>query len=457
MQRLEAGVGKVDISPPTGVELSGHGLYLRRKCRGIHDRLYCRSLILSDNNTDVLLINNDLLGITEETLDRTRKLVKKRLGINPGNVIITSTHTHSGPATIPLRGLGKIDEQYVSSLPDKFLQSAVIANKNKKKARIGFKSKTIEGVSFNRSVKNGPVDRELSILYIRTKGQTFTLFNYACHPVSIDARTEDAFYCSADWPGYAMKTIEEKEGGMSIFLQGPCGNIDPLVAWCMRGFDAAEAIGKRVATKILGTSKEIDLKDDLELEIKSHKIELPLQPFTIERVLKNLAEATKDFLLKHTHTRTRPFSTHVSFKNTAKQVRFYMEWAGSMIKKINDKLPSELNTEIQVLRIGETALIFLPGEEFVELGLQIKRKSPFQKNMVISLSGHYIGYIPTLACYQKKGYDAYKFPMMLGNPLYPPNIGSIIVGHALYLLEKVADKSSLQENSACERVDRDVR
>jgi len=62
--------------------------------------------------------------------------------------------------------------------------------------------------------------------------------------------------------------------------------------------------------------------------------------------------------------------------------------------------------EVQVFRLdAETAIVCLPCEIFVELGLDIKKNSPFKKTMVISICNDRPSYMPTKKAFTEGSYE----------------------------------------------------
>ncbi len=57
--------------------------------------------------------------------------------------------------------------------------------------------------------------------------------------------------------------------------------------------------------------------------------------------------------------------------------------------------PVEQETLIRALRVGDTDIVGLPGEVFVEIGLAVKSVSPAQQTFTTELANDYLGYIPT--------------------------------------------------------------
>ncbi len=62
---------------------------------------------------------------------------------------------------------------------------------------------------------------------------------------------------------------------------------------------------------------------------------------------------------------------------------------------------------VQAIRIGDQAIVTLPFETFVEIGLEIKEKSPFRHNLVIELANGSYGYLPTPKHHELGGYETW--------------------------------------------------
>jgi len=105
---LCAGFARQDITPyPGSVKMAGYGVFFldERNCRwsdGVHDPLYAHALALEDpgRGSAAVLVVLDLVGMMAEDAGRIRTAVGAVLGIDPGAVIVSCTHTHHGPDTI---------------------------------------------------------------------------------------------------------------------------------------------------------------------------------------------------------------------------------------------------------------------------------------------------------------------------------------------------------------------
>src|SRR3954451_17636638 len=99
---LQAGVGRSDVTPPTGFYKMG---YVRSDAvaRGQHTRLYARALVLEEGGRKLALVATDL-GFTPGgmTLEVGKRLAAR--GFDERNIVISASHTHSGPGGwVPVR------------------------------------------------------------------------------------------------------------------------------------------------------------------------------------------------------------------------------------------------------------------------------------------------------------------------------------------------------------------
>ena len=111
MSQLHFGTGRTVITPPTGVELCGYGPYIERRSTAVHQDLHATALALSDGDRVFVWVSNDLVWTDRCLVDETHRIVRKRHGLDPARVVITNTHTHSGPATMKTEmGMGVGDD-----------------------------------------------------------------------------------------------------------------------------------------------------------------------------------------------------------------------------------------------------------------------------------------------------------------------------------------------------------
>ena len=94
---MRVGAAEVDITPEKGIPLAGY--YSERGAEGTHDPLMAKAIVLDDGVTKVALVGLDLIGTTKAMVDGARVAIESGSGIHAGNVMISATHTHTGPIT----------------------------------------------------------------------------------------------------------------------------------------------------------------------------------------------------------------------------------------------------------------------------------------------------------------------------------------------------------------------
>lgn len=435
---LMAGCSKVKITPPLGTPLGGN---VRDKgSQGIHDDIYAKALVLNDGKKEIALVSCALIAVTKDMAEDIRQIAEKRCTIPKENIMICAFHTHSGPATRAI--FNEMNESYLNSLPEKIASSICQAKKNLKKVRIRFASGEEKALPHNRRMKMkngtlrmnwedlpldeidkpaGPVDPEVGVIIIEElDGKKMAiLINYTCHPAILAG---DNFLISEDYPGYTMRLLEKEMGALCLFTNGATANINHIDIFDphqRRGFYEAERLGIILAEKVLsiiGKAKPISVE---ELKIVREEVELPLRKISRSEIEK----ARK--LVQGREIEKISLIDGLSEEVYAEQIL--------ILSKISEK---NLSSEIQVVSLGDIALVSIPGELFVEYGLEIKKKSPFPHTFIIGYANDYVGYIPTSKAFKEGGYEV----RTGAASKLDPKTGDMITGKALEILHKLKEK-----------------
>lgn len=240
---LKVGFGRVDITPPVGLIITGPK---RPKSVGTDDPLQARALVVQSGARKLAIAGIDLVKIRRDLADETAALVEQQTGITPDAVLICPSHNHSSPL-IPQGGPD--NGAYIAKLPGLIAGSIVQANKALLPGRMFIgRSLVFEGHHNRRVVSKadglamntwlnklddleqvpqvlgteGPIDPELWVVrFDAADGRVLgTLVNFTCHPALHD-RSGLARW-SADFPG----VIAEQMGGawgkesVCVFTQG---------------------------------------------------------------------------------------------------------------------------------------------------------------------------------------------------------------------------------------------
>lgn len=437
MAKLKAGVASVDITPPVGVDMTGFG-GRPSGAIGIHDPLYAKALVLDDGNTKLVAVTTDLLSLEFELIDKIRALVKEKTGISTTNIMINSSHTHSGPAAISLHGMGKLDTAYLDVLYRKTTGAVIMANDRLSPAKLGYGRGDVQ-IGVNRREKRtdgnmvlginleGAIAPYVDVLRVdkdtdnhdakQDAWSTAIFFSHAAHPVVLGGSN---VLISADYPGYAAKTIEAVENtDVAMFAQGCCGNINSNPVGGT--FEDARRLGTILGSAVIGVAERIETVDKVELSAESKIVELPLKaPLPEVEAQKLVDQCAKELDRVKEQELGRP-------QSYLAQGRY--DWANDMLKlsKRGDTERSQ-KFEVQIMKIGDIALIGLSGEVFVDFALELDEKSPSDINpIVLGYTNGCIGYVPTEDAYPKGGYEvdtAYKY---YGTLMIKPESHKIII------------------------------
>jgi hypothetical protein len=424
-----AGFAKTIITPPLGVELCGYGMYLERRATAVHDDLFARALLLEDDGGErALLITLDLIGLSEETYQAIVLQTAQAVGLEPERVLVSSTHTHNGPATGPINGMGVMDPAYVDALPARCVEAAGAASALRP-ARFGTAHGTVRTLGYNRVRADGPFDPGLHVLRIDTdEGKPWiVLFSHGCHPVTIDRRTAAGTVISADWPGQVIRRLAEEGYGEAMFRLGPCGDIDPVVAWHDFAFQGMVLSAEVVTLALLDLLRAASTKAELRLRVGRRNVALPLQPLTDQDIDQTVAAKTRYGTVKVTDDDEDPGVA-----------RFSEFWAEAMRANLAAQ-PSQLVVPLSVLVLNQEAWVQLPSEIFTGISDRIKEGSPFAPTVVSTLAAHFVGYIPDREDFAAGGYASTLVPRALLLPPFTPAVGDALVDGALQLLREFGD------------------
>ncbi len=427
MAKLYAGVARTPVTPLVGVDLTG---YAGRPtgCTGVHDDLYAKALVLSDGKTSAAIISLDLLSLNCEQVARVRGNASARSGIPAGNILIGSSHTHSGPATQRIRACGSPDEAYLEELLGRIADLVVEAAADLRRAGFGFGS-TRTDIAINRRYRapNGAVqlgenvggvtDPEVGVWRIANEtGEPLAIvFNHACHAVVMGG---DNLLVSADWPGAAARYLERETGAMALFLQGCCGNINPRE----RGtFDAVERVGEASAGSVLSALQSVPAASDIAITVAAEVVHLPLQAPDLDAIRGELAEAERRFEDK---------GNEVSVAET-QLLQGYRDLVEA-IAAAGDDCPTSVPFEVQRVSVGDSHIVALPGEVFVEISLAIKALRP--QVFVAGYANGNIGYVPTRSAFEEGGYEVDVAWKLYGEQMITPDAEQLIVDSARGLL-----------------------
>jgi len=230
---------------------------------------------------------------------------------------------------------------------------------------------------------------------------------------------------SADFPGAAMALVEKSLPRCvnSLFFQGACGDINPIRN--TTDFADVERYGLMLGGEVIKQAAQLSAPGCVPdypattstINVRSETIALKVRDLPSPALAQQAyAEADQQWVAAQSETEK---------KQWARQRRMAEEKL-TLIARGAEPIPAE----IQVIRIGDVALVSLPGEPFAELGLAIKQRSPARQTFVIGYANDWIGYLTTPAAWQQGGYEVGEGPWTRVGP----EGGPLLVEKALTLI-----------------------
>jgi len=444
---MKCGAAQVKVTPPAGTGIAGY--YHFRVADGVLDDLYARALVLDDGRNRAALVTLDFIGTPRELVEGVRAAVEKASGIPAAQVMIAATHAHTGPELGgPLRqarkpGAVPVDPDgaqaaYFRGLPELIASSVTEAQQQLAPATVSAVRGDCPDLTFVRRfymrdgstgwnpgklnpdimLPAGMPDTELQAVFfgpvpadLRRAACRAAFVSFSMHPDTVGGTK-----FSADYPGVLARLIAGYHGAdcVTLFGNGACGNLNHLdVKWprAQSGSYEAERIGTVLAAAVFRAEKQAALSTQGPLRVKSVTVPVELPAVSAEEV-----EFAQDALRQHTDGAGGGFMALVR----AHRVLDLAAAAGK-----------PLLLEVQVITLGrEIAWVSFPGEVFTELGVALKKRSPFARTMPVTLANGNWGYIPDRRSYAEGAYEAVSARV-------PAGTGERLVDEAVKLLAEL--------------------
>lgn len=418
--QFRAGAATSNITPWLGI--SSNGGMQDRVPRHVHDELHTRALVLDDGQTQLALTTVDSCMVPREIFDAAKELVHQRTGIPIANMLMSATHTHTGGTAAPVFQ-SEADTEYQLFLTRKIADAVEIAFNHLEPARIGWGVGKVPQHVFNRRWKMkpgtipsnpfggidqvrtnppvdspdliepaGPTDPDLTVISARAlDGRPIALLaNYSLHYVGAGHFSADYFGVFADQIQQLLGADRRDPPFVGMLSNGASGNINNIDFRKKRPadppFSKMKAVANDVAAEALRVCNNIRYQDWVPLAVRQTEIELGVRRPTVEeqgraRQIMAKAEGPAMRTLEEIYARETV-----------------------LISEYPPKVPLIL----QVIKIGDLGIAAVPCEVFVEIGLEIKTKSPFATTFTTSLANGYNGYLPTPEHHRLGGYETWR-------------------------------------------------
>ena len=450
MSSFKVGFSRIDITPDIGLNIAGY--FVERIADGVLDRLYANAVAFELDGEKAVMISLDNLGIKRGSVYEFRKRISEECNLPVSGVFISCTHTHTAPQAnsgINESANNKAKE-YVSFLSNRCVDAALAAFADLKNAKMGFGKGFAPGIAFVRrfrmadgSIKTNPgvnnpdivapigdVDESVSVLrFDRENSDTVVLVSFGCHPDVVGGCKY-----SADWPGFVRSTVEKVlDGTKCIFFNGAEGdinhvNVHPTGGFLngtfmdfddvSRGYDHARYMGRVITGGVLQAFDKVQYVDVDSISALNRVINVPSNKPTAEELpeahrINDLHVAGRDSEL--------PYSGMMLTTVVAE--------AGRMVRLEN--APDAFDMTLTGIRIGNIAIMGIPGEPFLGIGKGIKETEGYEMIIPVACANGYEGYFPMRDSYDEGGYEARSSNFRAGVAEFIISEGKILLGEML--------------------------
>ncbi len=460
----KVGAATAVINPPLGASIPGY--FEDRKVTGIRTDLLAKALVI-EADLPLAILALDAIAAPRPLVLAIRQTAERELGIPGERVFVHATHTHTGgPVWGAFRTAG--DEGYRDRLVQWSLEALAQAQRRAVPAEMGFGSVLVPGLQFNRrywmkdgtvrtnpGIANpevvrpaGPVNPEMGLLVFRRAASPPTpllagegskarppqgeaplalVVNFGLHLDTVGG-TE----IHADFPHYLSETVREAlgEDTVTFFLNGCCGDINHL--------------------DVLGGEKPAEVTHDLFMEVAREKEFTPRAGRTLGQAALDLLpslEFTSDWTVAEAHgvvtaaVRQAP-PEQLERARAVRAAKPPEEMNAEELYDLEalrlfESGETEVDLEIQALRLGRVGLVGIPNEVFTELGQLIQAHSPLPHTLVVELANGCEGYLATTRAFAEGGYEI----MLARSSKLAPETGEAVVAKAVEMLGVVSRES----------------
>lgn len=482
---LKIGMRSVNITPPAPVSLAGQ--FRIRVSEGVESPLLANIFAIENGEDQIIICSVELSNVGDELCcDVRRKVAARCSDIRVDDLIIASTHTHTGPNTFPTRHVGGLDPKYlpygIRVIPNEVAPPEMWGGD---KCREYISTVVSEGIcdawesrdegyfgaAFGRAVvghcrravyTDGSAklfgttqvdnffeleagqDTGVELLYAfdKNKKPIGALANVAC-PAQV---VEDMKVISADYWGKVRDWVHRELGEDFVLCgllsaAGDQNPIDLVRRYRMKNpdnrtyrrsdtfslentFAGTYEIGKRLGREIVERLPEA-------VEVMKGEAVIKNQTLTVDFPLRRVSDEEHTENMRKLKAKIDEFGTNEITPGQASDIYIY---AGAIKRYLMQDEAPTFAGKVHVARIDDMAFASNPFELFLDYGNRIRGRSPAAQTFLIQLCDGSFGYLPTEKAERGSHYSAYVSSGWTGH-----EGGDLLVEKTLDILNKMWD------------------
>lgn len=415
------GVARRDATPPIGIYARSWGSALHDVAEGVHRPLFASCLVFQDLNggSELIFVTLDTMIFWQEEAVRQRAAILKKLDLQPHQLILHPSHSHSTPMLARKhadREGGHLIAPYLDSLPDLFCELIAQARACSREATLGWAHGKCS-MAFNRDAVDAASNRDICGLNPRAKaddtvlvgrvtdvnGDTLaTIVNYACHPVSLGGGNR---LLSPDYIGSMRELIEKEMGGTCVFFHGASGDTTPRRSY-ETDVEAAEQNGKELGHAALAAlvsmpppGQQLAYRGIEESGTALGVWQLAAKPAVSTRILGERITTTLPI-------RDMPTRQEIEKAIAGKPNRVELERLERALDRraiVGDGVEGDFY--FTVWRLGDAFIVSTPAEPYGQFQVELRAMFPDTAVAVLNASDGCLNYLPLPETFQRDVYQ----------------------------------------------------
>ena len=452
---IKCGFSKICITPPVGAVMGG--TYELKHAEGVLDELYARAISFDDANTKAIIISLDLCLMGTDVNDECRARISRECNVDIDAIILTCTHTHSGPLVWDYENLnnGSYSEDDVKQLWDyraflieKICEAARLSFANLLPAKFYTATDKAEGIAHVRTfrMQDGSVvtnpgmdwncsgdpitccpipdntgvvsplftpNETVKILKIKREGgEDICLVNFALHATCTHLRK-----ISADFPGFLCSIVERAIDNVNcVFIQSAQGDVAQInrnPSEAEKRFltednqtfgetrNKARQVGQVLAASVLKNYMTADEIAAESISFGKKEVALPA----------NKDDESYDEALKI--AKLHDEGRHHELPYDGMALVTFVANAERIVRM--KSAPDFFKYNFFAITAGDFAFLGIPGEVFTEIGNMIREASPYEHLMLCGITNVKSTYFPGSTAQRAGGYEVVTSNIGLGS------------------------------------------
>lgn len=361
--------------------LSGHAIRTDQ-ATGIMHQLWTTALLLSVEDTKILWITVELIGLNREYTDTIRKEINEKYGISTDAIYINYIHTHSAPEYQDVSFFGgpgavkgymdHVKKQIMEAVDNCFANEMIDVNAL-------YQTVNIEGCYCNRNGKDKPCDKDVTLIkFVTAENEVVAgICNFTNHSTVLGPQN---LKVSNDLAGYVARTCEEKWGVYPIVVIGAAGDMSNRLYRQGNDENELNRVGKEMMDQVFA--------QDNFVELSLHKPEITTYTY-------------KETYYPDKAVKQQQYDEILAKVNNAKNFdeKKVFSSALGIAKKGLDCLPFTLDMECYYVDMGDLRFFVIPAELFSRFGVQIKEAMACKCPILWGYCNYSVGYLGNIDDY----------------------------------------------------------